>query len=142
MLQGQGLSFLARTVLDMTSSPAMTLGAYNFEAADPSKLGQFWSQLTGGATSAGGDSVYIAPAGEHGFGVFIQPLRGARPDRQFSHLDLTVPWGTRASEVERAEALGANVEWHVLDEYPHVQWTTLSDPEGNLFCIAEHPPTS
>ncbi|WP_345076727.1 VOC family protein [Brachybacterium paraconglomeratum] len=126
----------------MTSSPAMTLGAYNFEAANPGKLGQFWSQLTGGATSAGGDSVYIAPAGEHGFGVFMQPLRGARPDRQFSHLDLTVPWGARASEVERAEALGANVEWHVLDEYPHVQWTTLSDPEGNLFCIAEHPPTS
>jgi hypothetical protein len=21
-----------------------------------------------------------------------------------------------------------------------VQWTTLADPEGNLFCVAEHPP--
>jgi hypothetical protein len=30
--------------------------------------------------------------------------------------------------------------WDVLDEHPHVRWTTLADPEGNLFCIAEHPP--
>ena len=142
VLRGQVLSYAARTVLGMTSSSAMTLGAYNFEAADPGELGHFWSQLTGGATSAAGESVYIAPAGEHGFGVFLQPLRGTRPDRQISHLDLTVPWGTRASEVERAEALGATVEWHVLDEHPHVRWTTLSDPEGNLFCLAEHPPTT
>jgi len=28
----------------------------------------------------------------------------------------------------------------VLDEVPWVQWSTLSDPEDNLFCIAEHPP--
>ncbi len=124
----------------MTSSATMTLGAYNFEAADPRKLSQFWSSLTGGSTHPGGDSVYIAPAGEHGFGLFVQPLQGARPDRQLAHLDLTVPWGTRASEVERAVSLGAAVQWHVLDEHPHVQWTTLSDPEGNLFCIAEHPP--
>ena len=126
----------------MTSSATMTLGAYNFEASYPRKLSQFWSGLTGGSTHPGGDSVYIAPAGEHGFGLFIQPLLGTRPDRQLAHLDLTVPWGTRASEVERAVSLGATVQWHVLDEHPHVQWTTLSDPEGNLFCIAEHPPKS
>ena len=120
----------------------MTLGAYNFEADDPEKLGQFWSRLTGGEVSPGGDSVYIAPNGDRGFGLFIQPLQGPRPDRQLAHLDLTVPWGTRASEVQRAQELGARVEWHVLDEHPHVQWTTLSDPEGNLFCIAEHPPRS
>ena len=30
--------------------------------------------------------------------------------------------------------------WDVLDEVPHVQWTTLADPARNLFCVAEHPP--
>jgi hypothetical protein len=28
----------------------------------------------------------------------------------------------------------------VLDEIPWVRWTTLADPEGNSFCITEHPP--
>lgn len=56
------------------------------------------------------------------------------------HLDLTVPWGRREGEVTRLEALGATTRWHVLDEHPHVQWTTMADPEGNLFCLAEHAP--
>lgn len=55
-------------------------------------------------------------------------------------MDLTVPWGSRESEVERVLELGATFKWDVLEEFAHVQWTTLADPEGNLFCIAEHPP--
>lgn len=46
----------------------------------------------------------------------------------------------RATEVQRLIGLGATHQWDVLDEVPHVQWTTLADPEGNLFCVAEHPP--
>ena len=51
-----------------------------------------------------------------------------------------MPWGTRQQEVERIVDLGATFRWEVLDEVPHVHWTTLADPEGNLFCVAEHPP--
>jgi len=51
-----------------------------------------------------------------------------------------VPWGSRQQEVDRAVTLGATHRWDVLDEVPWVQWSTLADPEGNLFCIAEHPP--
>ncbi|MBV1777643.1 hypothetical protein KRR55_00800 [Paeniglutamicibacter sp. ABSL32-1] len=57
-----------------------------------------------------------------------------------AHWDLTVPWGSRATEVERLIGLGATHQWDVLEEFSHVQWTTLADPEGNLFCVAEHPP--
>ncbi|MFC7463202.1 VOC family protein [Brachybacterium sp. GCM10030252] len=122
--------------------PSITLGAYNLEASDPHRLANFWSQITGGESHPGGESVYIAPAGENGFGLFLQPMNGARPERQAAHLDLTVPWGRRDTEVARAVTLGATVRWHVLDEFPHVQWTTLADPDGNLFCIAEHPPST
>jgi hypothetical protein len=52
-----------------------------------------------------------------------------------------VPWGARQGEVDRLVAGGATWQWDVLDEHPHVRWTTLADPEGNLFCVAEHPPT-
>lgn len=73
--------------------------------------------------------------------MFFQPMTGPRPERQTFHLDLTVPSGSRQAEVERLLSLGATYQWDVLDEFPHVQWTTLADREGNLFCVAEHPPT-
>jgi hypothetical protein len=72
--------------------------------------------------------------------MFFGPRTDPRPDRQGQHLDLTVPWGTREHEVARAVGLGATHRWDVLDEVPWVQWSTLADPEGNLFCLAEHPP--
>jgi hypothetical protein len=121
---------------------SIALGAVNIEADDPVALASFWSTVTGGEPVVGGDSVFIPAVGPGGFALYFQPMLGFRPDRQTFHLDLTVPWGSRQSEVERLLALGATYCWEVLDEVPHVQWTTLADPEGNLFCVAEHPPRS
>ncbi|HSN42588.1 MAG TPA: VOC family protein [Propionibacteriaceae bacterium] len=122
------------------SLPPITLGAINIEARDPASLAAFWAAVTGATPSPGGDTVYLPPAGAGGFGMFFQPAAGPRPERQVMHLDLTVPWGSRAPEVQRLLALGATFCWDVLDEFPYVRWTTLADPEGNLFCLAEHPP--
>lgn len=118
----------------------ISLGAINLEAADPIGLAGFWAAVTGAVTSVNGDTAYLPPIGPGGFGMFFQPAAAPRPDRQVSHVDLTVPWGTRVAEVERLVDLGATYKWDVLEEFDHVQWTTLADPEGNLFCIAEHPP--
>lgn len=124
----------------MSTGSAITLGAVNVEAADAHALGSFWAHLLGGELRGGPDTVFLAAREPGGFAMFFQPRTGPRPDRQGQHLDLTVPWGARVAEVERAVGLGATHEWDVLDEVPWVQWSTLSDPEGNLFCIAEHPP--
>lgn len=123
----------------MTSHP-IALGAINVEAQDPVALAEFWGAVTGATPAPGGDSVYLPSAGAGGFAMFFQPMTDPRPERQTMHLDLTVPWGSRHDEVERIVGLGATYRWEVLDEFPHVQWTTLADPEGNLFCVAEHPP--
>jgi hypothetical protein len=120
----------------------ITLGAVNFEADDPAALAEFWSAVTGATPSPGGHSVLLPPAGPDGFALFFQPRNGPRPEHQPAHLDLTVPWGSRRGEVERLLALGAAHKWDILDEVPYVQWTTLADPEGNLFCVAEHSPES
>lgn len=122
------------------NAPQVTLGAINIEAADPQALGTFWATVTGGTPAPSGAFVYLPPAGPGGFAMFFQPLTGSRPDRLTIHLDLTVPWGTRSAQVDRLVSAGATWRWDVLDEHPHVQWTTLADPEGNLFCVAEHPP--
>jgi hypothetical protein len=123
------------------TTPQITLGAINLEAQNPAALAGFWASVTGATPSAGGTSVYLPAAGPGGFAMFFQPRNGPRPEHQTSHLDLTVPWGSRQAEVDRLLGLGATHRWDVLDEVPHVQWTTLADPEGNLFCVAEHPPT-
>ena len=122
------------------TQPTVTLGAINIEARDPAGLAQFWAALTGSTAQSGGDSFYLAPVGPGAFGMFFQPMTGNRTEHQVIHLDLTVPWGSRAPEVARMLGLGATHRWDVLGEFPHVQWTTLADPEGNLFCVAEHPP--
>lgn len=130
-----------RTVRDMSAQSTITLGAVNVEAAAPRVLAAFWAALIGGTMR--GDSeeaVFVAAREPGGFAMFFQRRTDPRPDRQGQHLDLTVPWGTRQDEVARAVALGATHRWDVLDEVPWVQWSTLADPEGNLFCIAEHPP--
>ncbi|MBX0301137.1 VOC family protein [Cryobacterium sp. 1639] len=118
----------------------ITLGAFNLEAQDPTALAAFWAAVTGATPSPGGESVYLPPAISGGFAMFFQPRTAPRPAHQASHLDLTVPWGSRQSEVERLVGLGATFKWDVLKEFDHVQWTTLADPEGNLFCVAEHLP--
>ena len=118
----------------------ISLGAVNLEARNPEALAAFWASVTGALPSAHGDHAYLPPAGPGGFGMYFQPQASPRPERQTSHLDLTVPWGSRQAEVERLLTLGATHQWDVLDEVPHVQWSTLGDPDGNLFCVAEHPP--
>lgn len=124
----------------MTTS--ITLGAVNLEATDPVALADFWAHVTGGSAEAYGDFVYLSAGSPDGFSMFFQPLTAAASEHQKTHLDLTVPWGSRVSEVERLVGLGATWRWDVLEEFPHVQWTTLADPEGNLFCVAEHPPAA
>jgi len=122
------------------STAKISLGAINMTADDPKAQATFWSAVTGNEISGGGDSYYLAPNGSGGFGMFFQGAAAPRLQSQDSHLDLTVPWGSRVSEVQRVIELGATYKWDVLEEFEHVRWTTLADPEGNLFCIAEHPP--
>ena len=51
-----------------------------------------------------------------------------------THLDLDAT--DREAEVERLVGLGATVV-HDKEEWG-VRWTTLTDPAGNEFCVAEH----
>ena len=65
--------------------------------------------------------------------MFIQ-VPEAKAAKNRMHLDLSAD--DRDAEVERLVALGAT-RIHDKDEWG-IQWTTLADPEGNEFCIAEH----
>ncbi|MCZ2827010.1 MULTISPECIES: VOC family protein [unclassified Modestobacter] len=125
----------------MADGPPVSLGAVNVAARDPRALASFWAGLLGSEIAGEhGDFVFVSAREPDGFAMSFWPHPGDRPDQPAQHLDLTVPWGTRTAAVDRAIALGAVHRWDVLDEVPWVQWSTLADPEGNLFCLAEHPP--
>ncbi|MCW2525869.1 MAG: hypothetical protein JWM76_729 [Pseudonocardiales bacterium] len=101
-------------------------------------MAAFWAAATGGSVADGhGGVVYVTPA-LGGIPFFLQPASGAPTGPNMIHLDLTAAPGTRAAEVERLTALGAVRQWDVLGEVPWVNWTTMADLEGNLFCVAEH----
>lgn len=100
----------------------------------------FWVAATGSELSAGGESLDLPPNGPVGSGMFFQPEAESRARRQVAHWDLTVLRGSRAAEAKRVIELGAKHQWDVLEEVAHVQWSTHADPEGSLFCMAEHPP--
>ena len=128
---------------DPLSPPSVTLGAVNVEADDPAALAQFWAAALGGTVETSSPEMAFVSAREpDGFAMLFQLRTDVRPAQQTQHLDLTVPWGSRSNEVTRFVSLGATHRWDVLDEVPWVQWSTLADPEGNLFCIAEHPPAA
>jgi predicted enzyme related to lactoylglutathione lyase len=129
--------------MDHPAHTSITLGAVNVDADDPPALARFWSDVLGGDVQASSaEFAHVANSHPGGFAMFFSARTGARPERQSQHLDLTVPWGSRGAEVERLTALGASLQWEVLDDYPWVKWSTLTDPEGNLFCVAEHPPAA
>ena len=114
----------------------------NVEADDPRVLAAFWAQLLGGTPEGGaGGFVFLAAREPGGFAMFFQPRTGPRPERRVS-ISTSPCRGDPASRRSIGPSrLGATHRWDVLDEVPWVQWSTLADPEGNLFCIAEHPPT-
>lgn len=87
----------------MTSTLQITLGAWNVEAENPEMLGQSWAGVLGTEVDAYGGMAYLPPSGPGGVAMMFQPLRGSRPERQIGHLDLRVPWGTRAGEVQRID---------------------------------------
>lgn len=107
-----------------------------FDCTDAATLAGFWAQLLERPVDEGA-SAYFATVGRSGE-VALQPVYmflqvgEPRSGKNRLHVDLVAQ--DLRHEVQRAIGLGAT---HVgdFDEYGTV-WTTLADPEGNLFDIA------
>ena len=115
---------------------SLTTAHIVFDCTDAARLATFWSALLERPVDPGANA-FFATVGSGG----DEPLRPAymflqvpeeRAGKNRLHVDLI--GSDLAHQVERAVGLGAR---HVgdFDEYGTV-WTTLADPEGNLFDIA------
>jgi len=124
-------------IADMT---ALTVASVNVDALDPERLAAFWAAATGGSiTGRHEDFVFVSPPEKGGVMLFFQRVDHKEPGRNTLHLDFDVPEGHREAEVERLVGLGAERQWEVVGEVPGVDWTTMTDPEGNLFCVGAEP---
>jgi predicted enzyme related to lactoylglutathione lyase len=103
--------------------------------ADLERQVAFWSALldVGERVRVPG-FVFLEPQQDGGVGVALQEVADPTPGRNRVHLDTDVEdmAGARA----RIEELGGR---HLEDhEIAGFQWSVMTDPEGNEFCIATH----
>lgn len=110
----------------------LTLGQIAIDSTQAADLAGFWSRLLDRPVAGGANPYFAVIPGDERFPALMflgvpEPLT----TKNRLHLDLTTP-DIRA-EVERAVSLGAT-RLGDFDEFGSV-WTTLTDPEGNVFDI-------
>ena len=117
------------------------IAAVTFDCENAATLARFWSEVLGrsvdeGQPEAGEFFASIGRGGSPGDGPVLMFIKVAEGKTAKNRVHLDLGTADRAAEVERLVSLGATAV-HDKDEWG-VRWTTLSDPEGNEFCVAEH----
>lgn len=119
----------------------LSIAAITLDCANAANLGAFWSAVFDRPLDAEpAPNQFFASIGR-GSGaptgaptmMFIA-VPEAKSVKNRMHLDLQAD--DREAEVARLVGLGATVV-HDKDEWG-TRWTTLTDPEGNEFCVATH----
>lgn len=105
------------------------------DCRDPEALASFWAALLGVAVRGRWEQyVGLHPVADGHPRLVFQRTEDPRPVKNTLHLDLHVPSAEALpGAVERAVGLGASLVEH--HEQQGQTWTTLADPEGNLFCL-------
>ena len=116
----------------MTST--LSLGQIVIDSADAASIAGFWSRLLDRPLVDGANQYFavVPPAADGSVpALMFLAVPEPRSGKNRLHLDLVSP--DQPAEVERAVALGAT---RIGDfaEYG-TRWTTLADPEGNVFDI-------
>lgn len=114
---------------------SLKLAAITFDCHDAAALASFWSELLGVPVDANASPQLATIGTEHsikGPALFFLQVPDKTPGKNVVHLDLTAKDWT--DQVDRAVGLGAK-RIGDFDESGFT-WTTLADPEGNLFDIA------
>jgi catechol 2,3-dioxygenase-like lactoylglutathione lyase family enzyme len=116
----------------------LSIGMVTVDCANPPTLSRFWSAAldTTVVTDYDGHFIMLAPPPQGGPLLAFQRVPEERAGKNRLHLDLGAPTGGRQAEVERLVQLGATVLGERGDPAGFA-WTTLTDPEGNEFCVGE-----
>jgi predicted enzyme related to lactoylglutathione lyase len=109
------------------------LKTITFDAGDPPRLAAFWSEATGRAVKDAKPHFALLAPDEHGIQMLFLKVPEGKAAKNRMHLDFGVP--DREAEIARLVGLGAT-RHDTRNEY-NVEWTVMTDPEGNEFCVAQ-----
>ena len=113
----------------MTISVAMI----TVDTTDPLPIGRWWAKQTGGAVVEENDGWFVTVSTGDGKPMLaFQKVDDPTPGKNRVHLDLVSP--DREAEVSRLLAEGATLV--ARREMPGFEWVTLTDPDGNEFCVS------
>ena len=112
----------------------LSLGQIVIDSVDAGALAGFWSGLLERHVLDGANQFFaVIPPAQDGGGAALMFLAVPEPRQGKNRLHLDLVSADRAAAVARATELGASKVGE-FDEYG-TQWTTLADPEGNVFDI-------
>jgi hypothetical protein len=116
------------------TTTTLSLGQIVIDSADAAALAGFWSRLLDRPVRDGANQFFaVIPPAEDGAFPTLMFLAVPEPRQGKNRLHLDLVSADRAAAVERAIQLGARKVGE-FDEYG-TQWTTMADPEGNVFDI-------
>jgi hypothetical protein len=114
---------------------AANLAMVTVDCADPQGLARFWAGVLDTEVAADwGEFVMLAPSSA---GVRLGFQRVPEPAAGKNRLHLDLETDDRAGEVRRLVGLGAEHRYDQVDQVPGLDWSTLADPEGNVFCVGQ-----
>lgn len=112
---------------------ALDIAMITFDCSDPDTLAQWWLDAVGGELNAVAPGEFVMVAQQSGVTLGFQKVPDPTPGKNKLHLDLHT--ADKEAEVARLVAAGAT-EIGRNSFGPEFDWVTLTDPEGNAFCIA------
>ena len=110
----------------------MQLANITFDAEDPRRLADFWSQATGWAIEQSETFFAILTSGPNGPRMLFLKVPEPKTAKNRVHVDFKS--ADRQAEVARLVSLVA-APHETRNEFG-IEWTVLTDPEGNEFCVA------
>ncbi|MGU3499988.1 VOC family protein [Mycobacterium sp. C31M] len=111
----------------------LTIEMITFDCSDPDGLADWWSKAVGGDVNAVAPGEFVMVAQEGRAALGFQRVPDPTPGKNKVHLDLHA--ADKEAEVARLVGLGASeIGRNSFGE--EFQWVTLTDPEGNAFCIS------
>lgn len=116
------------------SEPVITVGSVVINVLDYERQKAFWGAVLGAepAQEFAPHFLWFRPQHEGGISVALQTVDEATDGTRRLHLDASVP-DIEAAKAKIVELGGAVVADRETNGF---RWCTLTDPEGNEFCIS------
>jgi predicted enzyme related to lactoylglutathione lyase len=115
---------------------SLRLYSLTFDAADPEEQAAFWAAVTGYEITLSTEFV-TQLGGDGSFGPGFMFIKVPEPKTAKNRMHFDLGTADLDAEVDRVVALGATLQSR--HEEFGITWATLTDPEGNEFCIGLHP---